>query len=281
MKEQVGVSLIELLIALLLSAFLYASCLRVYSTAQHQVLLQSRMHQLQQNATMVWQIFQNNIALAGYMGCPKLTADFPIQNRTVYTMTAQNKLVGFKRQGQDALTIRHMSLITNMLEQPMQSRTMLSISAQPIVKAGDVLVIADCQTAETVMVQHVIANGQHGQTLVTSQALSKLYEANALVGQLEMTTYFVAKTQRNYADNTPIYALYEETISHARNKRTELIEGVDDLQIHYGILQNDKLIEVTAADVTDWSLVKSVAMRISLSSEGRLPRQMRYFYITV
>ena len=79
--------------------------------------------------------------------------------------------------------------------------------------------------------------------------------------------FFIGQTSRKTSLGKTINALYEMPID---NDKRELVAGVDDMQIQYGVTDTkgaDISAYLPANQVSDWEMVKSVKIALLFSSE--------------
>lgn len=157
-------------------------------------------------------------------------------------------------------------------------------------KNGDVLVISDCANADLFRVTTVTGAAtaaqslSHDGTVNTSSALSKQYGKEAEVLAFQSATYFVRDTTRTTPQGKPIRSLFvtmrtagQGGVTDIKNDYTaELVEGVEDMQLEYGVDTNadgnnnvDTAGEYkTANNVTaaEWSKVVSVRINLLMQS---------------
>ncbi|MET4695135.1 PilW family protein [Endozoicomonas lisbonensis] len=81
--RQAGVSLIELLVAMLLGLFLIAGIGHLFLSANRTYMLQDELSRIQENARFAMDLLARDIRMAGYTGCP---AETSLAN-TIYTTT--------------------------------------------------------------------------------------------------------------------------------------------------------------------------------------------------
>lgn len=117
--------------------------------------------------------------------------------------------------------------------------------------AGDLAVIADCDAARLFTVTAVTDNGggqsslKHQAGLNSSGSLGKKFGANGTLGQVvvspfQSNIYYVADTGLENENGDPITALYKQSLPYndAANPPTELIQGVENMRIAFGIRNN-------------------------------------------
>jgi type IV pilus assembly protein PilW len=144
------------------------------------------------------------------------------------------------------------------------------------IAAGEMVVIADCRTADLFRVTSVTG----GLTLVhatsdnSSASLSKAYVHTGLNAAQAMRfnswVYFVRDTGRDAADGSAIFSLYRLDTSRTGQTAQELVEGVEQLQVLYGERIGTQDIRYRAApNVTNWGQV--VAVKLALLVASREP----------
>ena len=74
MKSVAGVSMIELMVALLLGLFLIAGIGHLFISANRTYLLQNEQSRIQENARIAMDLLSRDIRMAGFTGCPRETA---------------------------------------------------------------------------------------------------------------------------------------------------------------------------------------------------------------
>ncbi len=252
-----GYMLIELMISVTIGLFLLHLIFAIYLTHLRSHRLQIALSQIQHHAETAIRILRKEIHRAGYIGCARLTHDFPLTSDSSYKLTPQNKIISLKP---DEITVSHMSLSNAELMQTMQDSSLL-VTNHPIrFNAGDRLMISDCKQADIVQATEV-KSFRDGQMIYLTHPLSHHYEPHAEVGRLETNTYFIAKTKRVYGDRTPVYSLF---VKDNRNEQAELVEGIQRMTIRYAIHQTGRMVEVPANENLDKSQVIGVAIDLNV-----------------
>lgn len=255
-KQSSGVFIIELMISVVIGLILLGMLMGIYIAIQRHERLQHAMNKMQNNAKSVFSLFRYELHHAGQIGCPRLSADFPVRQYPGYSITANNKLYGTDKM----LEIRHAAFPNVVLEENMQEKTILYASRNIMYGSGDILIISDCQHAEIFQVSNVfVAHGM--QKIISIRPLHNLYQQNAEIGRLQVNQYYVEKSNRKNKDGTYVYSLFLHDIN---NIRTELVEGIHELHFRYVINELDSAIEVAASNVTDWSKVSGVAIEFTV-----------------
>lgn len=232
-KKLSGLSLIELMVALTVSSFLLVIMTAVFLGAEHVFKIQEELSNLQENKRIAVKLLTSDLRLAGYIGCAKLTADFPLKKFQSYDLKPQNKIAITA----NTVEVQHVSISHANLLESTQGSTEIILTNDSRFSAGDILLISDCKTAEIFQIKSVIKKS-HYQIIIPTVELTNIYDKQAEVAHLEKNYYFVAKTNRKSSQGKPIYAFYYRDIN---NRKTELIENINRMNVH---LDNKKGIEI-------------------------------------
>lgn len=245
-----GETLIELMLAIMIGLLLIGLLLEIYLGCEKTYRWQSEISMVTNNARSAINILQTDIKLAGYIGCARLTADFPLINHTEQTLTAKNKL----HLTNNTIVIRHASLINAALVESMRDAMILHANKKMHVNKGDVLIVSNCQYAE-IFIAKEVGQSRDVQIILSSSPLNYLYGKDAELSRLEVNQYFVAKISRKDMHGKPIYALYLKDI---KQHKTELIENINNMQFAYLLDKDGKLNEVMPNDAVDMGQVLGV-----------------------
>ncbi|MBV8802545.1 MAG: hypothetical protein JO131_06215 [Gammaproteobacteria bacterium] len=280
LKRSNGITLIELLFAMALTLLICSNVSTIYLANVKNHLAEAALQNTQQNARITFQLLNGILHSVGYMGCAKLTDDFPIAFSTPYTFTQANKIQPYYgnelKPGTNAFTVRYVNNLGNTLIDTMSDTNILHVNNFIKIAIGDVLLISDCKSVDIFVVEHISIQGQT-QIVTSDRKLSKRYEKNAEVSPFNIYTFYIGKTDRKDPRGYPVYALYEkDQFSH----KNELVEGVNDMQIRYTTKENNIILEKNADLITDWTSVIGVSLQVIFSSLNYFPLQKtKYAYI--
>jgi len=237
LKNYSGMILMELMLAAALGLLIVSAILKIYLVSQQSFRLQTSINQIQDNAKIAIKILSSEIHLAGYIGCPKLTDDFPLVAIT-YPLTVKNKLIGTPT----SITARHASLNNVALIKSMSNRSMLEVSDQIHFKKNNILIVSDCKHVEIFQIKNIIYS--HGvERIIPATPLHYLFKSYAEVARYEVNHFFVSSTKRNDAYGKPIYGLY---VKDLQGNTVRLVEGINALNIQY--IMNQTLISAIKID---------------------------------
>lgn len=274
-----GFSLVEVMITLTLNVIITLGLIQVYNDSKNNYQFQDAMARLQERGQTAIYFFQQELRSAGYLGCAKLTRDFPIINHTEFIFSENSIIRGYSAtqaiselglptqghgayvSGTDVLVMRKMSETTANLVS--MSQTQVIVSAKPQFKEQQTLFITDCTKADIFTVQQV-STTKNSQWISTEPI--QTYEKNAQVGQALSQVYYLGDTGRKNKQNQTILALYSRDDS---GEKAELVEGIEDMQVFYGVDTNGNgsvSTYRTAAEISDWSRVLSVHVILLVNS---------------
>lgn len=276
-------TLIEMILALTLSLFIISALIQIYWITENNYAMQSALLQLQQNARAANEILTSTLRMAGYIGCARLTDEFPFVNHTQINLSQHNKISYFQtaemKQGTDGFSIWHGKNISLLLTENMTDYSRLHISNEIAVSAGDILFISDCKTTELFTVKAITHEKQGEQVISTSVPLNKLYQLSSEVMPLEMESYFIADTGRLNANHQPIYALYQKSVGQ---EKTELAEGIDQLHVDYVMENGKKIITHHLDSNVDSENMRALSLQLTLSTLTKLIIQKNwYIYVAM
>ena len=295
-RKSQGLSLIELMIALLISLFISAAVLQIFISSKNTFRMQEAMARLQENGRFAVSYMANDFRMAGFMGCGNvdripvnIIAEADNGGTAVSAFDSDTVIVGENdvaasnswgaATGTDAIIIRKAANGSMRLAGNMGTvNANIQVTSNTLgVEAGDILFISDCINADIFRATNVSSGSgtvtvAHSEAMNASNNLSKTYGTDAEVLIFESVAYYVKDTGRATSSGDAIRALY---VQRAAGKTAEtvtayeLIEGVQDMQLEYGVdAGNDSLADsyVSASSSIDWA--KVVSVRFSLLMQG-------------
>ncbi len=149
---------------------------------------------------------------------------------------------------------------------------------------GSPVIIADCEQAELFAISQMdLVNDswvlKHEASHNLSGALLKEYGNNGKLRQVTVTPffsnlYFVGSTGLETENGDPVTSLYEQSypFDPVSNPPTELIQGVENMRVSFGIQDNNGRVQYVTADDASFkaSAVVSVQLGLLMSSWDRI-----------
>lgn len=213
-------------------------------------------------------------------------------NSTNWSPTLDASLSGLSiRAGTDVLTVRtvdssDIEVIAHPGGTPPGSSD-LKLSTTQGLSENDILMVSDCTYSAVFQITNINtgSNVVHNTGGTTSpgnfsKGLGKEFVGGS-VYKISSKTYFI----RNGAGNVPSLWVFNHNQAAGGNNPQELVEGVENMQILYGVDTNgDKAIDqyVTANNVTSWSQVQSIRIRLLMVSpdDAVVDQAQTYLYDT-
>jgi len=278
-QRQSGLSLIELMVALAVSAILLLGVTTVYTASKRSYQVTDEFAGLQENARFALNVLTRNIRMAGFTGCGNL--EFMEVNNNVkkdkeidsdYDFTDDLLIVGYAASdtwpnkptdildGTNAITIRKGSACSAALTGTMPNKnSAIETSGTCDFQKGEILLITDCETADIFEKTNTAEDKQEN-----NGDLSKAYGSDAFVYKFEHLIYYI----QNNTEGKP--SLYQKLVGGAE---TELVPNVEDMVLNYGIDTdgNNSINEIrssaAAVPAADWSKVINVYVRLLFRSD--------------
>ena len=249
---QAGVSLVEVLVAMVISLFLLAGIVQVYLGNKTTFAFTNALAEIQENGRYALDVMTQDIRMAGEWGCVAFDPDDTSNiNNTLdavsvpgYTAAthafeendAVNGTDNTGLNGSDTVTIMGGKPGQTNVESPFTRPAVRNITTNAInsIQANDIILLARCgkndlkkvASADILRVTGIAnVNADSQRQINLSSAKSQQFENDATVIELQTVTYSIA----NGANGEP--SLWRSEFGN----NVELVEGVEDMQILYGI----------------------------------------------
>ena len=251
--KQSGISLVEVLVALVISLFLLGGIVQVYVGNKTTFKFTSALAEVQENGRFAVDMMSQDLRMAGEWGCinfdPSDTSNVnntlggttvPTYDPDLHNFDNRDGIEGTENDGlngSDSLTIRGgktvqaniVSPFRTAADQSIVSTVATSIEADDIVLvqrcgANDLLIAAEADILRVTSVDHSLSAGTKTE-INFSAPKSQQYQNDASLIELQTVTYSIAAG----ASGEP--ALFRADFE----TNQELVEGVENMQILYGI----------------------------------------------
>ncbi|MSP53272.1 MAG: prepilin-type N-terminal cleavage/methylation domain-containing protein [Gammaproteobacteria bacterium] len=276
-RKNCGLTLIELLIAMLLSSLILLMAYSLLNYQQHYFQQHTQQIHLDQNKRFVQFILSTAIRQAGSFGCRPL-ANSKVNNTSVFHKKKLVAIFAYQaignawlpslpktikaKHGTDVLAIIYMAPHTAMVATAMSTpNEVITTTDTSLFKQEDLAVISDCEQADIFAISHI--NGSKKQLKPTT-ILSKCYAPPAEVGELLYYLFYIQP------DDT-LYMLDNSKIPE------ELVDHVSDLQLQFSTHASPNNY-VTANGINHWSQVHSVKVELGFDSKNQAAEH--YSFIT-
>jgi len=297
-KHSGGFSLIELMIAMVLGVVIVGGSISIFTGIVQSSSLNQTVSNLQANARFVLDHLGREVRAAGFMGCAAQrdvelfisTDSAPTSNLIQTAITGAlieatqwspampagftpPTTVGAPVVGTHALSVQYSQYPGVALRESMQvpSSSIALRSQLPIrTVAGDLLLISDCSSADLFEVDAVSGNATK-PNMVPTQALNKVYRVSTIYPEntramrFISNIYYIGNTQRTTTRGDAIYGLYMQTFPYdTTNPPVELLDGIDQLQLEFGIRQANGNLIFVAPESDEYSAAAVETLRIGI-----------------
>jgi len=291
LQKQKGMTLVELMIALVLGLIVTGVVIDMFLSSRQMYRVQDARARLQENGRYAIEHIAKQIRNAGYSGCATRSANQSdtslITNtlNTAYQWDFETGIQGFDASGAiwsptkddsitgpgpdsgtDILTVRTMTdpvikVVKHDATAMKDGSAAIQVLAPHSLVASDIVMVTDCYKSAIFQISNINPQGHlvhnTGNATVPGNAtknLGKNYKGADLV-KLTTTSFYISGS-----------SLQQRIF----NNSEELIQGIENMQILYGIDTGvDEIVDdyVPASVVTDWDDVLSVRVSLVMVTE--------------
>lgn len=285
-RQQQGLSLIELMIAITLSLVLTLGVIQIFSSSKQTNRVQSSLGGVQENARFALDILSYDLRMAGNLGCNSTIA---VNNNAAANNLPPigNGITGYERTqlgatvfpllnnsaipnsvnvvaGTDVVVLRYAAANARAVANTTTVRT-INLTNSISAKNGDPLIISDCQDADIFIADtgsNTLADVATINLPAVSPDLSKVYGQGAEVARLKYVAYYI----RTSEGNRNLYRSEVNGITGALGimDPDPLLQGVDDMQLLYGERLNNGNIRYVPADTAGINMNNITSVRLNL-----------------
>lgn len=296
-----GLSLVELMVAMTIGLIVMAAVGQIYLASSRTYRTQANLSRIQESARYAMETLSYDIRMAGQVGCSyDASESVNVLNDTSFGDLLAQPVLGIDSGGTipspftaaptagDAVRIFRVDENEVVAQSHDDATATFTFSATTPFSKGDILVATDCDTAAvfqvsdptaaSTTVEHMNGTGTPTgncvanlgkKTVVTgacNTATVKAFPAGSRVSKVLGTLYYIATNPAGEP------ALYRQRLDKGAPVTEELVEGVEDLQIQYGVDTNaDKSVDstaTTAGGVANWDQIQTVQISLLLRSDN-------------
>lgn len=271
-RHQTGISLVEIMVALVISLFLLGGIIQVYLANKTTYKFTNANARVQENGRFALDTITEDLRMAGFWGCAAFKPGGASKNPTlvnnldtgssgynpqIHDFIAQDAIEGTENDGlngSDSITIRGAKPVQVNVYQPYNNPTSaaLNITATDNIVVNDIVMLSSCQGADIFQVTSAVDSATAGQKVIghvtggspgnmnsgpcagaaDAHCLSQTYGADAAMSELQTVTYSIAASSDVNSSEPALWRSENGT-------DVELIEGIEEMQILYGIDDDD------------------------------------------
>ncbi|HET7586677.1 MAG TPA: PilW family protein [Gammaproteobacteria bacterium] len=285
-RDQRGLSLVELMIAMVLGLILIGGVIEIYLSSRASYRLTNALAEVQEKGRFAIGFIVRNARMAGYVGCngdlgapnnvleesAKSTFPFNFKDgvkgydaqsltsaswNPVIPVDASGEPVVDPVYGTDVIAIRGMQGEGVKLTEAMPTTSAeLKVASTGNLQEGDVVMISDCSASTVFQITQVQTSAGHvqhntGSSLNAKKDLGAAFQQGARIQKVSNIIYFIRASDGSHSCDTYTCGLWRQVGNAASPE--ELVRGVTDMQVLYGYdadLNGIPDSYCTAADIT-------------------------------
>lgn len=288
-KNQVGFSLVQLMIALPLGLLVVAAVLKIFTGSMQGISLQNNFSRVQENGRLATELMMRDIRGADYWGCAgdigKITnhldtTDSLYDESMLPTagmgIDGENDVASYEidgitvEAGTDTLTLRGVASLPGVKVTPPympSTAAVIHITTGSSIVKGDILLISDCREADLFSntQTNTATSGNIGHNTGAlagavpniTKNLSHTYDGSAQILAPFTKIYFIGINTSN------TLSLYRSDDGSAK----ELVRGVNDLQLTYGEDTSDNG-SANLFTATPSNMANVISIKASITTES-------------
>ncbi|MEM1243263.1 MAG: hypothetical protein AAGG80_00410 [Pseudomonadota bacterium] len=278
LKKQFGASLVELSVAAALSVFLLLILVSVFINLKVGWKYNLSLLNIQKKAQISLQLLKKNIQTASYWGCINQIdkGNSLINNQFAFKGLTPNQAKRFLSAANlpllstDSFIVESADVTYARLLQPAGETDTLVVSKNLDLQPNQWILISDCQQNEIARIES-IQRYAASYTILLNHRLNATYPKLSEIHPVHAYLFYVGATQRKDSNGDYIKALYQKNLLKPNNP-TELEQGIDTLNLSYGIKSNGGIEYKSVQQIHNWQKVVSVLIRITLTSDSSLSK---------
>jgi len=239
-KKQRGLSLIELMIAIVLGLFITAGMIQLFIHSKQSYRVQENLSRVQENGRFAMEFLARDIRMAGYWGC--LGDTTTIQNNlNPAAASLLDEVVATDGDGlnsSDSITVNRLTLPSaSVVETATNKSADLKITSGSGLKQNDIVMVIDCTSGDLFQITNdpefsdelAHESGTAIEPGNTNSNFQKKYSTDAKIHKIRNLEYYITK---NPGGQPALYRRLNGSYGQ------ELVEGIESMQILYGIDTN-------------------------------------------
>ncbi len=289
--QQTGLTLIEILVAMVISLILMAGVLQIFQANRQSFRVQESLSLIQENGRTAMRILAEEMRMAAFWGCRskdiKITDNLNTAGAGYQNLLANDGIAGTNNDGfnaSDSITINGARndgfAISAAIGSLSNDIPMINGNG---IQPGDIMLITNCVMGDIFQVTNAtplgpadpIEHAMSGSPGNSTDSLSFNYDTETMVFPVRQTTYSIAADPDSN----------EPSLIRTEGGNETLVESIEDMQIEYGQLLDAingdmryvpagtaglNMDEVRSVRIT--LTARSIASNVAVGGDGRLRR---------
>lgn len=298
-RRSLGLSLVELMIAMTLGLVVLLAVGQVYLSSSRTFRTQEALSRLQESARYALETLSYDIRMAGQVGCgfDKTQSVNVLNDISVGDFfgapirgiadggAIPSPFTAVPLRGDAVQVIRADEENESIVESHVGASATFKFAETSTLLKGEVAIVTDCQTAAVFQATNPTTPGD---TLVHSTGVSGVAPGNCSKSLSYTTPACGVAAGKDFPGGSKVYkmlnrlyyiqanpagepALYRQALVKGAPVTEELVEGVEDFRVNYGLDTNgDKAVDSTVgtATVANWDQVQTVQVSLLMRSDN-------------
>ena len=246
-RTQQGITLIELMIALVIGLLATGAMLKVYVDSSRLYRFNEGLARIQENGRFATEFIRRDARMAGFWGCNhEATLTNRIKTSVLdyprYELSGITGTSGSDSNDPDTITFsgagRSVGKVKNDMPSTTASGRDFRVISTETINTGDALLISDCDMTDIFYVTKAKARNWkrklwHKHTKNTPNSFSKAYAAGSTLYRVQQTTFCIAPGA-NPAQPSLRQLVNPTSGQTCQDHGDELVEGIENMQILFG-----------------------------------------------
>ena len=246
-QVQQGITLIELMIALVIGLLATGAMLKVYVDSSRLYRFNEGLARIQENGRFATEFIRRDARMAGFWGCNhEATLTNRIKTSVLdyprYELSGITGTSGSDSNDPDTITFsgagRSVGKVKNDMPSTTASGRDFRVISTETINTGDALLISDCDMTDIFYVTKARGRDNkrklwHKHTKNTPNSFSKAYAAGSTLYRVQQTTFCIAPGA-NPAQPSLRQLVNPTSGQTCQDHGDELVEGIENMQILFG-----------------------------------------------
>jgi len=246
-RTQQGITLIELMIALVIGLLATGAMLKVYVDSSRLYRFNEGLARIQENGRFATEFIRRDARMAGFWGCNhEATLTNRIKTSVLdyprYELSGITGTSGSESNDPDTITFsgagRSVGKVKNDMPSTTASGRDFRVISTETINTGDALLISDCDMTDIFYVTKARGRDNkrklwHKHTKNTPNSFSKAYAAGSTLYRVQQTTFCIAPGA-NPAQPSLRQLVNPTSGQTCQDHGDELVEGIENMQILFG-----------------------------------------------
>jgi len=302
--RQRGFTLVELMVALTIGLFLVGAVSTLFVNTRGSFDYASEIARIQETGRFALSTIARDVRMAGYNGCGSMTTTVNVINggATNPLLDFQTPIHGYEASaapasiqtpsgdrpitGTDVIILIGVDTSNELVvkaHNPMSAQIDTNIHS---IKPGEILLITDCSKASLFQVTGPTNNNNNATNVVHNTGTGTpgncyktlgascgagstvyTYKPGSSLLRVSSSAYFIANSSLGNGTRA-LWTMQLEGTTNGSSTARELLVGVNNMQIEYGIGSNESTTSFVsdASTVSDWSQVRSINLSLTVRS---------------